>query len=162
MWCSTRLHCGSGTVQLIYVTPWQGYQKAQCYGYRYPVGVCVCVSCVVFSPSPLTGENHHSPISQQSVINQKTHLLLFPTLSQFLSLGLKTPSVVCSRAQSLCKCHVCRSLCFTLYVLSSLLFEHLHITLSSPVSIDFGNGVWLRVGKGQTKTRRPCAYTTRR
>ena len=49
---------------------------------------------------------------KQSIINQKTHLLLFPTLSQFLPHGLKTPSFVCSRAQSLCKCHVGRSLFF--------------------------------------------------
>ncbi|XP_064815619.1 cilia- and flagella-associated protein 251-like isoform X3 [Oncorhynchus masou masou] len=45
-----------------------------------------------------TRENHHSPISQQPIINQKTHLLQFPDLSQFLPHGLKTP-FVCSRAQ---------------------------------------------------------------
>ena len=65
------------------------------------VSMYVYVSCVLFSPSPLTGENHHSLISHQSIINQKTHLLLFPTQSQFLSLGLKTLSVVWSAAQSL-------------------------------------------------------------
>jgi hypothetical protein len=129
--------------------------------------VGVCVYPVLFSPSTFTGENHHSPISHQSIINQKTHLLLFPTQSQFLSLGLKTLSV-CSRAQSLCKCHMSVERAFSTcsyyvsisYVLSYLLFEHLHITLSSPVGIVFGYGVCLLVGKGGTKTSRPWAYTT--
>ena len=34
----------------------------------------------------------------------------------------------------------------SLYVLTSLLFAHLHITLSSPVSIVFGYGVCLFAG----------------
>ena len=37
----------------------------------------------------------------------------------------------------------------SLYVLSYLLFEHLHITLSSPLSIVFDYGVCLLVGKGE-------------
>ncbi|XP_064784501.1 homeobox protein Nkx-2.2a-like isoform X2 [Oncorhynchus masou masou] len=74
------------------------------------------------------GENHHSPISQQSIINQKTHLLLFPNLSQFLPHGLKTPSFVCSRAQlnlsvNVLSVGLCVSL--SLCVLTSLLFKHL-------------------------------------
>ena len=44
----------------------------------------VCVSCVLFSPSPLTGENHHSPISHQSNHqSEDTPLVSYPITVPF-------------------------------------------------------------------------------
>ena len=53
--------------------------------------LCVCVSCVcVFLFFSLLLPSQVKIITPQSINNQKTHLLLIPTQSPFLSLCLKT------------------------------------------------------------------------
>ena len=112
--------------------------------------VCVCILCVfLFSPSPLTGGNHHSPISHHSEDTCSFSI----TLSHPISLSLKTHSVVSSGARSLC---VSFSLCLSLN-LSQYLALNLSLSgLSSFVFATtchfvptceycFGYGVWLFV-----------------
>ena len=103
--------------------------KSDCYKYKYPV--------FLYAPSPLTGDNHHSPIT----------CFHYPITSPFP--WFKSPFSCFFWSSISLSCNLSVDLLFGL----STTCHFVHY----PVSI-----VFVMVGKGGTKTSCPWTYTTRR